>query len=203
MQLSLDKTLCKMTITFFTTTLRSNKFFLDFIHIILEVKTWFYATGAIIMYVTSEYWSIDTFFFVHLFASTQLRLHYDSNINILWKAWRSLRSQSDAFCIEMKHHWFPCASWTAVSEYKKLYTVATTLCVPRFHVQTVRILYLSFAFTFSRCGHKSVSYFPARSSVRSTVLSNIQFAGTYGIRVKNCFAFNKLNSSVQLIDDKG
>lgn len=27
--------------------------------------------------------------------------------------------------------------------------------------------------------------------------------GTYGIRVKNCFAFNKLNSSVQLIDDKG
>ncbi|XP_012216844.1 uncharacterized protein [Linepithema humile] len=27
--------------------------------------------------------------------------------------------------------------------------------------------------------------------------------GMYGIRVKNCFAFNKLNSSVQLIDDKG
>ncbi|KMQ90793.1 hypothetical protein RF55_9413, partial [Lasius niger] len=27
--------------------------------------------------------------------------------------------------------------------------------------------------------------------------------GMYGIRVKNCFAFNKLNSSVQLIDEKG
>lgn len=27
--------------------------------------------------------------------------------------------------------------------------------------------------------------------------------GTYGFRVKNCFAFNKLNSSVPLIDDRG
>lgn len=28
-------------------------------------------------------------------------------------------------------------------------------------------------------------------------------AGMYGIRVKSCFAFNKRNSSVQLIDDRG
>lgn len=27
--------------------------------------------------------------------------------------------------------------------------------------------------------------------------------GTYGIRVKNCFAFNKKNMSVALIDDRG
>lgn len=51
--------------------------------------------------------------------------------------------------------------------------------------------------------HGASAVFPVRSSVQSTVLPNIQFAGTYGIRVKNCFAFNKLNSSVQLIDDKG
>lgn len=31
----------------------------------------------------------------------------------------------------------------------------------------------------------------------------ILFTGTYGIRVKSCFAFDKINSSAQLIDEKG
>ncbi|KAL2742516.1 hypothetical protein V1477_010145 [Vespula maculifrons] len=33
--------------------------------------------------------------------------------------------------------------------------------------------------------------------------SCLRFAGMYGIRVKSCFAFNKKNASVQLIDEKG
>lgn len=50
-------------------------------------------------------------------------------------------SQNNAFCAEMRLRWFPYAFWTKAWEYKKLYTVTTIPCVPRFHVQTVRILY--------------------------------------------------------------
>lgn len=62
--------------------------------------------------------------------------------------------------------------------------------VVRFYVQTIRTSPLAAVSSWD-------------FAVRSTVSLNIQFAGMYGIRVKNCFAFNKLNSSVQLIDDKG
>lgn len=116
---------------------------------------------------------------------------------------RNSCSQNYAFCTEMKLRWFLCAFWTEARECKKLYTVTTIPCVPRFHAQTVRILYpiRFYVQTIRTSPLAAVSSWDF--AVRSTVSLNIQFAGTYGIRVKNCFAFNKLNSSVQLIDDKG
>lgn len=65
----------------------------------------------------------------------------------------------------MKLRWSPCAFWMKVSEYKKLYTVTTTLCVPRFHAQTVRILHPIPSFCFYvqyRYGRKSVSSISSR-----------------------------------------
>lgn len=89
----------------------------------------------------------------------------------------------------MTIHMLPSNSWRMTEEYVRRFmdvNIQSRLRLPNqmvIYIKVIMIQYNLINFCFYLTSHTTT--------------------GTYGIRVKNCFAFNRKNASIALIDDRG